>query len=240
MNKLNILNEYLIFLLYLGIGLVGVYLAAKGYNNSYWLFIVRTGYFFTFYGLGILYRSKLEKIDKLNNYIYFTVIFIIQLIIITTTKTLPAFNISWSREYTLDNIFLPFIVATIGILFWLRISKIIEPIIKTNKLIKIISDNAFSIMVHQFMGFFIVKVLFAIISKFITMTPVFSFDKFKSNIWYYYYPNNIYQWGIVYVAAGVIIPIVIMQIQKVLFKKITVFRVYMQNKLSNIIWKKQN
>lgn len=133
---------------------------------------------------------------------------------------MPKFNISWSKEYTLDNLFLPFIVATVGIAFWLRISKIIEPLIKNKKLVKVISDNAFPIMVHQFLGFFIIKVVFAIISKFYVLSPIFNFKAFKSNIWYYYYPNNVQQWGLIYVIAGILFPICIAQIQKYIFKKI--------------------
>ena len=89
-----------------------------------------------------------------------------------------------------------------------------------------ISDNAFPIMVHQFFGFFIIKVVFAIISKFYELSPLFSFKAFKSNIWYYYYPNNVQQWGIIYTVAGIFIPICIAQIQKIVFQKIKVLKLH--------------
>ena len=126
----------------------GIYFASKGYNKGFWLFLDRILYFIPFFSLGILYNKKLEKFDKLNNTIYFAIVFLIQLLIITINGKTVTYTPSWCNDFD-RNVIMPFIVATLGIAFWLRIAQILEPIVWNSKIVNIISENTFSIMVHQ-------------------------------------------------------------------------------------------
>lgn len=222
LNKGNLINEYIFYAFYLALGVLGVYLSNKGFNKEWWLLLVRTLYFFPFYGLGILYKRKLEKFDKLNNAVYFTIVILIQLIVIFIEGKRVKFTPSWCNDFT-SNLLLPFIVGYLGIAFWLRIAKILEPITKKSKIINTIADNAYSIMAHQFLGFFILKCLYAIGSKFIPLFSNFDWAKFKSDIWYYYCPKNINQFLILYVVMGILVPIGIARILNICKKTIVKF-----------------
>ena len=52
---------------------------------------------------------------------------------------------------------LPYVTAITGIAFWLRVAKLITPIIKNKKLVRMISDNTYSIMIHHIFAFMIVN-----------------------------------------------------------------------------------
>ena len=206
-SKLVNINEYIFFICYFLLGILGVYLSNIGLNKDWNLLIVRTLFFFPFFGLGILYNRKLEKIDKLNNIAYFSILIVVQLIIIFFKGKAPSFTVVWCNNFT-SNLVLPYLVGFLGILFWLRIAKIIEPITINSKLINCISNNAYSIMAHQFIGFFILKCTYGILSKITPLFSTFSFVSFKSDIWYYYYPKNSI-FLILYLVFGLMIPILI-------------------------------
>lgn len=117
-------------------------------------------------------------------------------------------------------IFIPFFIGFIGVAFWLRISRIITPIIGKSKIVNLIADNSYSIMINQYLGFMIVNVFFAILSKVITLQPAFNWTKFKSTVQYAYLPNNNQHFAILYLAAGIFLPILIQRIITSLIKHI--------------------
>lgn len=106
---------------------------------------------------------------------------------------------------------MPFIIPILGILFWLRISRIVAPIVPQCKYVMMVADNTYSIMANQFLGFMLVKITFGIVNRLseARIFMAFSWEEFYSDIWYYYVPAGISQWLILYLAAGMIIPILI-------------------------------
>jgi len=198
-------NIYLINICYFLLGFLGIHLAMKGYNQEWYLFLVRILFFLPLYSLGSLYKEKLEKKDKLNNLVYFAIIFLIQLIIILIYKKPVTYTIALCKDF--DNIWTPYIVNILGIAFYLRVARILEPLLKNNKIVNYISTHTFDIMMHQISAFMIVKSIIALLSKWITLTPKFNWYSFKSTVWYFYYPFNIKQFGIIYLIAGITIPL---------------------------------
>lgn len=202
------INDYVLFIFELALGLAGVYLAKCGYYANWGLVLTRFLYFVPFYGLGILYKNKLEKWDKAPDLLYFSCIFAVQLLIITIYGQPVFYSIVWCDNFN-HNIFMPFIIGVVGIAFWFRVGRILTPALKQSKCLKIITDNSYSIMVNQILGFMIVKGIFALLSIFTPLCSDFNLTEFKTNIWYFYLPRGIFQWGILYVSAGIIIPVII-------------------------------
>lgn len=202
------LKELFLFFLYLLIGVIGVFLASKGYNKGWWLVAVRMMYLMPFYGLGVFYRSYLEKKDTLPNFAYFSLIFILELIIIFRYEKTPAYTPSWCNNFN-DGPILPFVVGFLGIAFWLRVSRVLENSLGRGKIVNLIADNTYSIMINQFLGFMIVKTVFAVLYKYLSIFSDFSMQDYKSNLWYFYLPKGIYQFNIVYLVAGLMIPVAI-------------------------------
>lgn len=212
-------KEIVLFIIYLLLGLLGVFLSIKEYNYGYFLIITRTLYFMPFLGLGILYRNKLEKYDKLSNFWYFFIIFTIALIIISIYGYMPYYIVAWCNNFN-EGIFVPFIVGFLGIAFWFRLATIMTPIIGKSKIINIVADHSYSIMINQFLGFMAVKGIFGLVCKYTKFCHNFDFNLFKTDIWYVYLPKNIEQFRIIYLLFGIFVPIIISDFFKYLSSKI--------------------
>ena len=163
--------------------------------------------------MGILYNRKLEKYDTLSNIKYFLIVFLLQFIIIYIEGKSPGFTVVWCKDFT-DNLLLPFMVGFLGIAFWLRVAKILEPITKDSKVLNTISDNSLPIVEHQFLGFFILKLLFALFSRFTPLFTGFNISEFKNNFLYYYVPKDLSVLYFLYLVFGIVIPILIARILK--------------------------
>lgn len=207
LGKLSLHNDWLVEGVYLCIGMAGVYLAMRGHNTGVWLPIVRLAYFLPFYGLGTLYRNRLEGKVRMPRIVYFGVIMAVQLLIITVNKGVMAYYPSWCRDF--DSVYMPFLAGACGIFFWLGISKLLEPVVGRNKYVLLVAEHGYSIMINQFLGFFLVKGLFAFANKFLHVFGSFSWEGFLNDVWYYYLPGGLSQWLIVYLIAGIVVPVLI-------------------------------
>ena len=192
---------YIFFIICMIFGFIGIELAMNGFNTGWWLTLTRLFYFFPFFGLGILYREKLESKEKLNNYIYFTILFVLTLCITYINGGIKSYTPSWCDDF--DNIFMPFVLGFIGIAFWLRVSKILVPILKNSKLVNLISKNTFSIMMHHLAGFFVLNCIWALLAYNLDFITGFNFSEFKSTIWYFYLPKELNNFKVIYVVFGI-------------------------------------
>lgn len=199
--------EIFICIFYVLLGIGGNCLAQWGWNTGWWLVLVRMLHFLPFFGIGMFYKRKLEKHDTVGNTAYFTGILTVQLIIIFLSGRTPTCSQAWLSRFP-EGPVVPVIEGCLGIAFWLRIAKIAEPVLGHNKLVLLISNNAFAIMIHQFSGFMFVKTIFAVLHK-IGYCADFNMQAYKADIWYYYFPRELRQTGILYIAAGIFLPIVV-------------------------------
>ena len=217
------------FLICIILGAVGISLANYGYNQNLWLALTRFLYFIPFYSLGVYYKNVLEiKTSKIPNIYYFGFILFIQLTICCIYKTTPAYSQAWMQGFN-SNPFVPILVGFIGIAFWMRIVIILEPVLGHSKYINLIANNTFSIMMNQFIGFMFIKVIYAVLCK--LKIAFFDFDwiLFKSEKMYYYLPENISWLSILYVIAGIAIPILIQY--GIDYVKLTLCSKFLQKKI---------
>lgn len=199
-------KKIFVFIIYFLLGIMGIWLASSGRNTGWWLVLVRMLYFLPFYGLGIFYKRILEKFDRASNLLYFSVIFILELaIIICQFGHRPSYSQAWCNDFN-DGLILPFVVGTLGIAFWLRVAKLLEPVIGRSR-INLIADNSYSIMINQFMGFMAVKAVYALIHNFTSCFADFDLQRYKTDIWYFYLPREISQTKIIYLVSGICFPI---------------------------------
>lgn len=216
-------KEHLLILLYILLGIAGIQLANSGYGTDWGLVLVRMLFFCPFFGAGFYYKKVLEKWDNLSNTAYFLAILIIQLAVIVIYGKAPEYTPSWCNNFT-DGPILPFLVGFLAIALWLRIARILEPAIGKSKTVSLIADNTFSIMINQFLGFMLVKLVFAVFQK-LGIISGFDMNLFKSNIWYYYIPGGVRHAFFIYLLAGISVPICMQRfvdyIKANLFKKAT-------------------
>lgn len=206
----NHLPQWIMFLISVILTMIGSFLVINEYKPNAWLLLDRVLYFLPFFYFGRLYKTNLENIDKrIPNVSYFSALFVLQLIIIWKYKGPFVMGPSYFTCNVANyNIWTPMIVGLIGIAFWLRVSNILVDSIGKNKLINLIANNTYSIMINQFLGFMLVKTIYYYITKFMN-TGHFNVDNFKSNIYYYYNPYGLKYFNILYLLAGIFVSILI-------------------------------
>ena len=202
------IKELCLFTLQVLLGITGIYLASIGYNTGGWLVLARMLYFLPFYSLGTFYKICLEKYDRADNFTYFAVILLLQLIILLICHDAPEYTPSWCNNFD-DGPILPIIEGFLGIFLWLRIAKILEPEVIKSKAVNLIADNTFSIMINQFLGFMLLKAVFGVMSRFSSSFMDFDWARYKTDINYYFKPTDMEQFMIFYLIAGIAVPIVL-------------------------------
>lgn len=202
---INFENEYIIMLIFAVIGCLGVLQANKGPTEGWNLTIIRTMFLIPFFHLGYLYNQKLEKKDNINNIVYFIGLFIIQFILIKKYNYLD-FSAAFCSNFNKQNIFLPYITSITGIMFWLRISRLLVDSFGRNKVVNYIGNNTWTIMMHHQFVFFIINAFFALIAKKANLID-FNYEKFRTNIWYGYDGGN-KKFLLFYVIAGIGLPLI--------------------------------
>lgn len=182
-------NEWVFTVIGFCIALIYCYLLSIGHNRGRIdLPILHTTYLFFFYQLGVLYKAKLEKYDTLPSIWLFLLLFIAKLIVMRFfdgkyPEVFLAFPVTTPNG--LWQLFLPLI----GICFCLRISRILEPSFKNSKVVNLIADNTFHIMMHHMLGFFIFKSILALIFDKYGVPAGFNFHMYKT-VFYYIYTDS--------------------------------------------------
>jgi fucose 4-O-acetylase-like acetyltransferase len=187
-------NEYHLFIFFLALGLLSTYLAVRGYSPWYSLIVGRTIFGLPFLQLGYLYKVKLEKFDE-TSFWSILAVFVIQFALILTYG-----QVTFSMVY-MDfggRIIEPFLFAFTGIWLCLQISSILATHINPLKVLRYIGDNSWSIMINQFLGFWILNSIF-----FIVRANGFNEIAYKTDMYYKYVIGGHEQSLILYVLAGI-------------------------------------
>lgn len=187
---------------YLLLGMGGVTLASWGINTDFWLTLARFLYLLPFYGFGVLYKERLERLDRLPGTVYFAVLFAAQLAVVTFYGHTIGYSPSWCNNFNNGPV-TPYIVGMLGILFWLRVCRILAPAAGKSRLLMTIGENTFTIMLNHFLGFFLVNSVFALLHQKLGMFEDFDFAAFQSDIWFLYLPRGLNQWRLLDLAAGI-------------------------------------
>ena len=202
-------KEYLFVLWALMAGCAAMILSNGHFNTGIHCLIIRTFLFIPFFEFGVLYR-KYKQYDRLGNIPYFSTIVIIALILISIYGEMPIIrpgegDISVTSKFWL----MPYITGMLGTAFWLRISKILAPVIGKSKYINLIADNTYPIMMNNV---FAIRVSFCIYPLLHMYTKLFSdFDmaEFKVQVWYHYSYNNLEQLYILNVIFAIVFSILL-------------------------------
>lgn len=213
----RIKNEIAICVIFLCIGMVGIWPATQGYYTGWMLVLSRFCYFLPFYAVGYIYRIILEeKLDKVNSLIYFLVIFAIQTVIMIVYGDAYAYTPSWCNNF--DNCIMPFVIGVVGIAFWVRCAKLLVPVLGDSKTVMAVADNTYSIMMHHFLGLFLLKGFFAILKYFELACSSFDLSVFISNVQYVYIPFGIRPFAVFMVLGSMFFAIFFGKIPDLCFK----------------------
>lgn len=214
LTKFNLWNENIFTLIYLIASILMVYFAQKNKIEKY-IPILRTMFFMFFYQLGYWYKMKIEKKVYINTYAYFFILIIIQLALLKLDGKL-GYEVVFMK-FSCKYIITPIIASITGILFWLKISEIIVPILGENKLVNYISNNTYDIMQHHLFWMFSTNLIIFYLSGIFKLNG-FDVSKFRSTI-YYTYTFGVWQVQIIYTIICIIMPIFVRYVYEKLISR---------------------
>lgn len=203
--KSNMLLPFLCIVLFL-LGTYWVEMANEGYDYSFWLVIVRTGFFLPIYCFGNLYHDILEKRDTANNSRYFGIVVGIQFIICIHYGWIPTFSAAFAVFF--NNPLTQYMTIILGIAFWLRIAKIITPLIDENSYLIYIGKHTFFIMMNHLTAIYIIMCVLVCVNKMTGLFKDISLSKImgEANQWYCPYGNR--NFLLLYLAGSIMLCVV--------------------------------
>lgn len=204
LSFLKLKNEYFILLGCLLVGIAVVWMAIGGHVWGYYKFPGRILFMLPIFQMGQFYKKKLEKIDHLSNIAYFSVLLAVQLCIVLGSAGL-AYSMVWCSGFANGPI-IPYLTIITGTAFWLRIAKILEPLLSKLRLVEWIGSNTYEVMMHHILGFMMVKGIFYAISRLTLWCADFEEMAFFTDVNYIYLLNGAEVTKWIYMAAGIGVP----------------------------------
>ena len=212
------LTEWIMLVGSLLVGMATVWLAIGGHVWGDYKAAGRILFLFPCYQMGCFYKQKLEVHDRLGNLPYYAIVLGIQLILNLCCNGL-AFSAVWCTGFGNGPV-IPYVTIVSGIAFWLRTAKVLTPIVGANSVVRYLGRNTYAVMMHHVAVFMLIKAVFAVIASFTGFCADFDFEQFYSNIDYYYIVRGSEQFKLVYLTAGVTLPLVIQYCLGLLWDKV--------------------
>ena len=200
-------REPVTFLLCLIPGAVAVELCAAGRNGALPLFLMRALILLPGYAGGVLYRRCLEKHDTLPTVPYLLALVIARALLCTRYENL-AYLLS-SCTYMDCGAVGVYLGGAIAIAFWLRIARLLAPHMERSRLALAVSRHTFDVMMHHYMGFFALNCVFLALHKLGLGAAKFSVTAMRTQEGYLYAPAGRQEWNVLYLIAGLIVPLLI-------------------------------
>ena len=198
-------NEIFTFIFCLALGSAAVELCRAGRQDTLPLFMMRTLILLPGYAGGQLYKQRLERMDTMKTVPYLFIVLILRALLCVQYENL-AYLLS-NCSYFVCGAFGVYFGGALAIAFYLRIARLLAPYIKKSRLALYASRHTFDIMMHHFMGFFAVNSVFLIINALGIGAADFSVKSLRTMAEYNYAPDKRIEWNMLYLIAGMILPL---------------------------------
>lgn len=195
------------FVLCLIPGAAAAQLCAAGMQDALPLFLLRALILLPGYAGGSLYRRCLERHDTLPTVPYLTALVVARALLCTRYENL-AYLLS-SCTYMGCGAVGVYLGGAIAIAFWLRIARLLAPHMQKSRLALSVSRHTFDIMMHHYMGFFLLNSVFLALNALGLGAPDFSVSQFRTRHGYLYAPGARPEWNALYLIAGLLFPLAV-------------------------------
>lgn len=206
-EKEDFITEWVMLIGSLLVGIAVVWLAIGGHVWGNYKAPGRILFLFPSFQMGQFYLKRLEKHDTMKNLPYFAILFGLQVILNVGFNGL-AFSSVWCTGFANGPV-MPYVTIVSGIAFWLRVSKMLAPVFGESPAVQYLGRNTYAVMMHHVMAFMLVKTLLAVVAARSGWCADFDFAQFYTNIDYFYFVRGAEQFGMVYLAAGVVLPLML-------------------------------
>lgn len=198
-------TEWIMLAASLFVGMAVVWFAIGGHVWGNYKAPGRMLFLFPCFQMGQFYHKKLERHDTLGSLPYFAIVLGIQVILNVCCNGL-AFSSVWCTGFANGPV-IPYVTIVSGIAFWLRMAKMLEPVLGKSPAVGYLGRNTFAVMMHHVMAFMLVKMIIAGTASRMGCFADFDFAQFYTNIDYYYLVGGSQAFKMVYLAAGVALPV---------------------------------
>lgn len=208
-------GEWLFLLGSLAVGMLVVQLAIEGRVWGLYKTPGRILFLYPCFQMGQFYKKKLEERDRLGNLQYFVIVIGVQVLLHLCCNGL-AYSSVWCTGFA-NGPLIPYVTAVSGTAFWLRVAKILSPLCAggqsdrsaAGSFLLYLGRNTYAVMMHHVMAFMLVKMVLAGIAARTGYLSDFDFVRFYGDIDYYYAVKGSEAFYMVYLAAGVGLPLLL-------------------------------
>lgn len=208
-------GEWLFLLGSLAVGMLVVQFAIEGRVWGLYKTPGRILFLYPCFQMGQFYKKKLEEQDRLGNLPYFVIVIGVQVLLHLCCNGL-AYSSVWCTGFA-NGPLIPYVTAVSGTAFWLRVAKILSPLCAggqndrsaAGSFLLYLGRNTYAVMMHHVMAFMLVKMVLAGIAAHTRYLSDFDFVRFYGDIDYYYAVKGSEAFNMVYLAAGVGLPLLL-------------------------------
>lgn len=147
----SVWNDHLALAALLAVSVAAVKASGTDFRIPLLYMPLKIGFFLSFYHAGLYFRKYLEdRFDRLHPIAVCLSAAVINWALISRYGNTIAFPVCSSMSgFQSGNLLLPLITSATGTVFWLKIAKLLAPMIGHNRLVNYISENTFFIMTHH-------------------------------------------------------------------------------------------
>lgn len=213
LKKMHLDREWLILLGTLLVGMAVVRFSIGGHVWGWYKTPGRILFLYPCFQMGQFYKKKLEERDTLANVPYFTVVIGVQVVLSLCCNGL-AYSSVWCTGFANGPV-IPYVTVVSGVAFWLRVAKILAPLCgnpvqnPAGGFLLYLGRNTYAVMLHHIMAFMLVKMVLAGIAAHTGYLADFDFAEFYGNIDYYYLVKGSEAFKMIYLAAGIALPLLL-------------------------------
>lgn len=214
LKKLHLCSEWLILIAALAVGMLVVQFAIDGRVWGLYKTPGRILFLYPCFQMGQFYKKKLEFRDKLGNVSYFAIVIGVQVLLHLCCGGL-AYSSVWCTGFA-NGPLIPYVTVVSGTAFWLRVAKILAPLCGGGEsaaqnpaggVLLYLGRSTYAVMMHHVMAFMLVKMVLAGIACYTGYLADFDLARFYADIDYYYLVKGSEAFRMVYLAAGVGLPL---------------------------------
>lgn len=232
LKRLHLCSEWLILIGTLAVGIAVVQLAIDGHVWGLYKTPGRILLLYPCFQMGQFYQKKLESRDTLANLPYFAIVIGAQMLLHLCCNGL-AYSSVWCTGFA-NGPLIPYMTVVSGTAFWLRVARILAPLCQggqdgmsvtqsgaerqnpADSFLLYLGRNTYAVMMHHVMAFMLVKMVLAGIASHTGYLTDFDFVRFFADIDYYYLVKGSEAFQMVYLAAGVGLPLLLQKGQDIL------------------------
>lgn len=219
LKRLRLDSEWLILMGTLLLGMAVVQLSTGGHVWGLYRTPGRILFLYPCFQMGQFYKRKLEARDTLGNLPYFAIVTGVQVVLSVCCNGL-AYSSVWCTGFANGPV-IPYVTAVSGIAFWMRVARVLAPLLGERQgggdavqnpaggFFLYLGRNTYAVMMHHIMAFMLVKMVLAGIAAHTGYLADFDFAAFYGNIDYYYLVKGSEAFRMVYLAAGVALPLLL-------------------------------